>query len=182
MSKFWSLPVITAYLYGITILTQYGYNSYFNIPTSFIESSITSNFVYFFQLFQLATAIGGVIQWWMWAIVIIGLLTILFFYFYHFVGKYVIISVGFVVLLIFLYQSYDFGMLLAKSNSEFYVPTGNCSSLDTNIRYVIPHTYGGDIILVPIDESNKMIGGILVKDFSELGCVIEKKNIGLITR
>jgi len=182
MSKFWSIPVISAYLYGVTILTQYGYNSYFNIPSNLIESSVTQNFVYFFQLFQLGTAIAGAMKWWMWVVLILGALTVLFFYGSHFIWRKIISVIGLGLICFVLYGSYNFGSLLARSTSDFYVPMSDCASLDQNTRYIIPIFYQGKAILVPIDADRKMIGGILVKDLAELGCTTERKYVGMVTK
>lgn len=181
MSKLWSIPVVSVYLYGITILTQYGYNSYFSIPSSLVESSITQNFVYFFQIFQLASAVAGVMKWWMWAVFVAGALMILFFYFFHQWWQK-IISFGFLILLVYFLQgAHDFGQLLAKSSGDFYVPSQPCIGIPEG-RYIIPNFYQGEAILVPIDESNKMIGGFLVKDLSELNCSVKSEHTGSVTK
>src|SRR3989344_3587248 len=115
MSKLWSLPVISVYLYAATILTQYGFNSYFNIPSSFIEASIKENIVYFFQLFQVASAVAGVMRWWMWAIVIIAALIITFFYNFHSFFRGIISLAGTIILGLLLWGSYNFGSMLAAN-------------------------------------------------------------------
>ena len=181
MSKLWSIPVISVYLYGITILTQYGYNSYFNIPSSLVESSITQNFVYFFQLFELGSAVAGVMKWWFWVVFAVGILTILFFYFSHRWWQK-IITFGFVIVLIyFLHGSYGFGQLLAKSTEDFYIPSQPCDGLKEG-RYVILNFYQGQAILVPVDAENKMTGDYLVKNLAELNCTMKMDHVGKITK
>lgn len=182
MSKLWSIPVISVYLYGITILTQYGFNSYFNIPSNLIEASIRENIIYFFQLFQLASAVAGLMKWWMWAVVILTGLIIFFFFSFHSGWRKFISFCGILLFGYLLYGSFNFGMVLAKNTVEFYVPASNCASLDKDTTYVIPNFYQGKAILVPIDISKKMSGSILVKDLSELGCATERKYVGQITK
>ena len=182
MSKLWSIPVISAYLYGITILTQYGFNSYFNIPSSFIDASIKENFIYFFQLFRLASAVAGFMKWWMWAVVILAALIIIFFFNFHSFWKKVISFCGILFLGYLLYGSYNFGILLAKNTTAFYVPSQNCVSLEKDTQYIIPNFYQGKVILVPINSDRKMTGSVLVKDLSEAGCATEIKYIGKITK
>lgn len=182
MSKLWSIPVISAYLYGVTILTQYGYNSYFSIPSNLIEASITQNFVYFFQLFQVASAIAGAMKWWMWLVIILGALVTLFFYGSHFIWRKVISVIGLGLICFMLYGSYNFGLLLARSTSEFYVPVVDCPSLDQGTRYIIPNFYQDKAILVSIDENNILAGDILVKNLSELGCSTIKQSVGLVKK
>ena len=173
--------MISVYLYGITILTQYGFNSYFNIPSSFIESSIKENIIYFFQLFQLASSVAGLMKWWMWLVAILAILIITFFY--NFSGyRKVIALCGTLLLGYLLYGSYNFGILLAKNTSTFYVPAQNCSSLDKNTSYIIPNFYQGKAILVSVDNNKKLTGSVLVKDLSEPGCSTELKYIGLISK
>jgi hypothetical protein len=181
MSKLWSLPVISVYLYAATILTQYGFNSYFNIPPNFMEASIKENIVYFFQLFQLASAVAGLMKLWMWAVVILAVLIITFFYSFSGYKKFIALC-GTLLLGYLLYGSYNFGMLLAKNTAEFYVPVQNCASLEKDVTYIIPNFYQGKAILVPIDNARKMNGSILIKDLSELGCATERKYVGVVTR
>ena len=180
MSKFLTIPIISVYLYGITILTQYGYNSYFNIPSNLIDASITENFVYFFQLFHLTPSVVGAMRWWMWLVLVVGGLIILLFYFSHRFWRFVISVMGIFILAYILYGSYNFGQLIAKSSSEFYVLSDNCSLLNTDTKYVIPNFYHENAILVSIDENNTLTGQVLVKNLSELECSTEKKNVGLI--
>lgn len=180
MSKLLTIPIISVYLYGIAILTQYGYNSYFNIPSNLIEASITQNFVYFFQLFQLASAIAGVMKWWMWLIIVVCVLLVLFFYAAHKFWRFVISVIGIFLLAYFLNGSYGFGQLLARSSTEFYVPTEGCASLDSGTRYIIPSFHGESAILVAIDSDNKLTGEVKLKNMSELGCGTIKKNVGSI--
>lgn len=182
MSKLWSIPVISVYLYGITILTQYGFNSYFNIPSSFIESSIKENIVYFFQLFRLASVVVGFMKWWMWAVVILAVLVIIFLFYSHSFWKKTISFCGILLLSYLLYGSYNFGILLAKNTIAFYVPSQNCASLEKDTQYIIPNFYQGKAILVPVNNDKKMTGSVLVKDLSESGCATEIKYIGLISK
>lgn len=173
--------MISVYLYGITILTQYGFNSYFNIPPNFIEASIKENIVYFFQLFQLASGVAGLMKWWMWIVAILTILIITFFYNFSGYKKFTALC-GTLLLGYLLYGSYNFGMLLAENTIEFYVPVQNCASLEKDIVYVIPSFYQGKAILVSISNDRKMTGRILIKDLSELGCATERKYVGIVTR
>ena len=181
MSKLLSIPVISIYLYAVTILTQYGYNSYFNIPANFIEASLKENIIYFFGIFQLASAIVGLMRWWMWVVVILAALIILFLFSLHSAWRSFFSFCGVLLLGYFLYGSYNFGTLLAKSTSEFYVLSSNCNSLEKDL-YVIPNFYQGKAILVTIDSAKKMTGDVLVKDLSELGCSTKKQYVGQLKK
>lgn len=120
-------------------------------------------------------------KWWMWGVVVLAVVIITFFY--NFSGHKKFISLcGTLFLGYLLYGSYNFGMLLAKNTSEFYVPTQNCLTLENSTNYIIPNFYQGKAILIPIDGSRKMIGSFIVKDFSELECETERKYIGQITK
>lgn len=182
MSKLLTIPIISAYLYGIAILTQYGYNSYFNIPSNLIDASITENFVFFFQMFHLASAIAGAMKWWMWLVLIVSSLIVFLFYFSHRFWRFIISAFGFFILCYFLYGSYNFGQLLAKTGTEFYVPSEGCVSLDSETVYIIPSFYGESAILVAVDSDSKLTGEVVLKNMSELGCGTIKKSAGLIKR
>ncbi len=182
MSKLLTIPIISVYLYGITILTQYGYSSYFNIPSNLIEASITQNFVYFFQFFQLASTIAGVMKWWMWVMLIVTALLVFFFYASNRFWRFVISTCGVFLAAYFLYGSYNFGQLIAKSSSEFYVLSDSCTLSETGTKYIIPSFSQGNAILVSIDADNTLMGQVLVKNLSELECSTEKKNVGLIKK
>lgn len=182
MSKLLTIPIISVYLYGITILTQYGFNSYFNIPSNLIDASITENFIFFFQMFHLASAVAGAMKWWMWLVLVVSGLIVLLFYLSHKFWRFVISAFGFFILAYFLYGSYNFGQLVAKTGAEFYVPSESCTALNSVARYIIPSFHGESAILVAIDENNKLTGEIEVKNMSELGCGTQKKNVGQIKR
>lgn len=182
MSKLLTIPIISVYLYGITILTQYGFNSYFNIPSNLIDASITANFVFFFQMFHLASAVAGAMKWWMWLVLIISGLIVFLFYFSHRFWRFIISAFGLFILGYFLYGSYSFGQLLAKTGTEFYVPAESCILLTPGVSYIIPSFHGESAILVAIGADNKLTGEVEVKNMSELGCGTQKKNVGQIKR
>ncbi|EKE11117.1 MAG: hypothetical protein ACD_15C00137G0014 [uncultured bacterium] len=174
----WSIPIITAYLYAVTILTQYGFSTYFNIPSSFIEVSIKDNVIYFFQLFQLATNIAGLMSLWMWIIIVVVMAIIFLFYDYSFILNVIVLFFAGLVL----WQSYGFGRLIAANTSSFYALSDDCLITREDSLYIIPNFYQGAAILIPISKNNnKIIGNFLIKDISSLGCAIERKEVGKIS-
>lgn len=182
-NKFWSIPLISVYLYAVTILTQYGFNSYFNIPPNFIEASIQGNTVYFYQLFQLALAVIGLMKFWMWAVLAIGFLMIVLLHIFEL--RYEIFLYPILILVIggVLFGSYNFGNFIAASTESFYVLSSDCPSAGRDGNYIIPIFYEGKAILVPIDGTTKKLqNGFIVKEMSELACKIELKEIGRITK
>jgi hypothetical protein len=178
MNKFWNIPIITVYLYAVAILTQHGFNSYFNIPSNFIEFSIKENIVYFFQLFQLALAIVGVMKFWMWIVVLVGAIVIAILCFFDYVYEIIFTSILIGGALV---GSYYFGNFLAINTSTFYVPLSDCQLIGQG-KYIIPVFYDSKAILVSIDENNKLGNGFMVKEMSDLSCKIELKNIGKIIK
>ncbi|NTV44789.1 MAG: hypothetical protein HGA67_03800 [Candidatus Yonathbacteria bacterium] len=170
----------------MTILTQYGYNSYFNIPASFIDVSIRENIVYLFELFHVALAILGLFAWWVWMGVIVLSVAVFFGISSHRWGSktlLVLVRVIFSLFLLFmLYQSYGFGTYIAENSTEFYVPVSDCVFVEENFSYIIPTFYQDRIIFVMIDKNRKMTGNILLGGSKDLGCMIEKKHVGLVTK
>jgi len=178
MNKFWNIPIITVYLYAVVILTQYGFNSYFNIPSSFIEFSIRENIIYFFQLFQLALIIAGVMKFWMWIIVLSSILIIIVLSFFDYIYELIFASIliGGV-----LFGSYYFGSYIAINTSTFYVLSSDCQSIGQE-KYIAPIFYNDKVVFVPISENNKLGNGFIVKEISSLLCKLEQKNIGKIVK
>lgn len=117
----------------------------------------------------------------MWAVFIVGALMILFFYFSHRWWQKVISFCSLLLLVYFLQGSHDFGQLLAKSSTDFYIPIQPCTGIPEG-RYIIPNFYQGKAILVPVDDANKMTGEFSVKDLSELNCSVKSENTGAITK
>jgi hypothetical protein len=65
MAKYiWSIPGIAVFCYAVTILFQYGYLSYFNIPASYIKGSIADNVVFAHDLLKLGLGILAFLRWW----------------------------------------------------------------------------------------------------------------------
>ena len=183
MEKLWSIPAITVYLYTVTTLTQFGYNSYFNIPPNFIEFSIKWNIIYFFQLFQLASSVIGLMGWWLWIVTLAAFLGIISLFFFHKILRIVLISFSLMFLLFVIGPgSYKFGNLIAKSSSAFFIPGDQCLPINGYNSLIIPTFYETKAILIPIDLSTRKIqGGFIVKETSELHCQIDYKEIGMIT-
>lgn len=180
MKKLWPIPVITAYIYGITILAIHGYNSYFNIPYSLMDISIVSNTVYLNMLVMTILSMIKSMSFLGWSIWIV-IITVLAFS-YHKV-RYLFIGLFTLFLIIFLFKSVTLGEQIAKNSTNFFIPSQNCKSIDNTQKYIIPAFYNGEAILIPIDNERKMVNGFLLKDISDLNCKIEMGyNIGPITK
>lgn len=174
IDKFWIIPAITAYVYAATILTEYGYNSYFNIPPNFIEASITDNIIYFYDLIKLIFGIIFTINWWQWVMIIFTFFMIALFYSHR--------AIIAIMSLVLLFCFYNLGWFFASIHKDFYV-LSDCLSIDSYKSYIIPTFYQGKAILISYDEKNKkMKASFLVKDIFELGCTIEQKEIGRMVR
>lgn len=181
MKNLWSLPVLSVYFYAVTILTQHGYNSYFGIPSNFIEASLKENIINFFQLFQIAFGIAGLISWWMWVVVALSIAIVL--YLSNFKYKAVISSVLFAILGALSWSSYAFGGWVGANITSFYSAPSKCISMGEDKVYIIPSFYDGKAIIVPIDQTNKIIEeGFLIRNISELPCGLKQKEVGKIVR
>jgi len=185
LSIFWSIPVLTVYFYAANILTQYGYISYFNIPSSFIESSLRDNIVYFFDLFKVISTITFniviSIKWWLLLIVPVVLIIAAFWDPYHWrKTKYLFLPI---LLLISLYFSYDFGNKLASYNENYNIVSPECINMDKENIYIIPDIYDTKLILIPIDKkTNKIKNGYLVKNSTDLNCIVERQHVGRVIK
>lgn len=171
---FWSISGLAVYLYVITILTQYGFSSYFGIPSNFIEASITANTIYFYTLLQAIVALAFAIKWW-WLLIIpvVIILSIVF-------QKHHIKSGVTLLLLVSVYGFVSFGHLWAANQTAFLTLPNGCADGNASQKYIIPEVYNGQAILVPIDADNKLVGGFLVKDVASLNCYLKHTEIGLI--
>ncbi len=178
---FWSIPGLTIYAYATNILIQHGFYSYFGIPSDFINASITTNIINYFGLFQLVKATMGLIVWWMWFILVPIILVLVFLYYMDSRYQKIIVTFGTLVLIFFLYTSFNFGIQLAKGSEFFYAPISNCISKD-GTEYVIPGFYQDKAILVSIDPNNKMRGGFIVRDLAQISCELNFQRIGTITK
>lgn len=182
VSLFWSFPVLTVYFYAANILTQYGYISYFDIPSSFIESSIKDNIIYFFYLIKIAFNLFGLLSPWVLLIVIPVILMIVVFFDLWSLRR-LIYKWSPIVLLIFLYYSYDLGSKTAEYMETHLVVQAECLNLDNNFIYIAPDIYDSKLILVPVDKTNNKIkGGFFVKNSSDINCEISYQKTGRITK
>ena len=176
----WSIPAIAVYFYTATVLTEYGFAGYFNVPSNFIEASLKDNIIYFYQLFILTKGVAGMVKWWSWAIIIvIALIIIVLCYLSSFARGWFTVM-GTVVLFLVLMGFYNFGHFLAANTDTFLIPSASCPSIGQSTTYIIPVIDNGQAVLVPIDQNNNIIGGFLVKNLTDLSCGIEYKNVGLI--
>lgn len=183
MKKLLSLPIIGIYLYGITTITQYGFNAYFSIPKNFIETSIRANILYFFELFKLAQGVAGLMRWWMWAVLLLLALFFILLYFYHHIFAKLIIGLTVILLIVILVKSYNFGAFIAANTPDFLTLEQGCQNSDQDKIFIAPVLYDTQAVLVPIDKNTKKLsGGFQVKEVSELGCKLETQHIGKIIK
>ncbi len=181
MTKFfWSIPGIAIYVYVINILAQYGWNMYYKLPASFIDASIASNTTFLhliissiFELIKI-NLVGDLI------FIIIVLLII--YASDKFNGKKSLIFLVTLMAFFIGWEFYDFGFNLAKVNGTFFVAESGCLPEASSTRYVAPIIYNNNAVFIPINNDNKMEGGFLVKDLSQMSCVIKMTEIGQLKR
>ncbi len=183
MNKLWSIPLISLFFYLVTTITQYGFNSYFNIPPSFIEVSLRYNIVYFYRLFNTGIYLAGIMKWWIWVVIVFSILIVVFLYnFSSLLSKFLRYIFVFILLIIVII-SYNFGIELAKNTSEFYIVPSSCISGNENNLYIAPIFYDKHIIFISIDKStNRIKEGLVIKDISDLNCPIEYHKIEKIIK
>ena len=178
-----TITLISVYLIAIAVLTQFGFNSYFNIPNSFVESSIQQNIVYFFQLYQIGLAIAVVIKLWMWVGLIVLLLLTIFLYWSNYRWRMIMSIMAVVFLAFLLLNSYNFGNFLAKNDTTFYVLSSSCPNIEKDKMYIVPSSYQDKAIAVSIDKNTKkMDGSVSLIDISNPLCSVKQENIGKIIK
>lgn len=182
ISIFLSIPFLTLFCYAATVLMQYGYLSYFNIPSSFLESSLKDNIIYFFILFKVAFSIIRLLNWWLLLVLLPFILVWAILYNPYSWRRFIYMFVP-ILLLVSLWFSYDFGYKLASYNENFNIVDSECVSLDKNVVYIIPDIYDTKLILVPVDKAtNKLKDGFFVKNSAEINCAVGYQHIGKIIR
>jgi hypothetical protein len=179
MKKFWTLPILAIYMYCLTILTQYGFLAYFNIPSSFIEVSIRDNAIYAYSLFEAIKSLIWIVQWWQWLIA--ALLFTAGSIFLHNFGKIILAGVT-ILMIIFLANAVRFGNALAQNQTNFLIMAPDCPPINGSRDYIVPSIYQGNAILVPVDKDMKIQGGFLLKAVSEMSCKLESKQVGKVKR
>lgn len=183
MKKLLSLPILTVYLYILTVVTFYGYNSYFNIPYNYIEFSIKQPIVFFFDLSRLILDISSHVTIGAWLGIGLAALVVLALFFFSKVGRW-IITAGFIVFAVYLpFGFYRFGGFLGSISTSFYTASSSCILGSSERLYIAPTFFEGNIVFVPVDvTTHKLKNGLLVKETPSLLCQLEKKEIGKILK
>jgi hypothetical protein len=184
MQKFWSIPAIGLYFYVATVLTNWGFLSYFNIPSTFVQASLSSNIIFFYQFITAALSLLGSLHWYVYVaagfffIVVVALYYLIFQY--NKPLKNTFVAVGTIVLFLYLGTFFSLGNLIASTQTSYIVPV-DCS-VGPAYAYVIPLTDENQTILVPIDQNNKMTDGFLVRNTADLSCTFESKPVGKVAQ
>lgn len=182
MSKLWSIPVITAYLYTATVLAQFGYISHFGVPSDFVEASLRGNIIYFFSLFQIGFGVIGALSWWVLVAIAIVVIIILFMRWSSYWSRYFFSICGSVVLCLLLWGSYSFGSFTASHTGNFYTLSEDCSFESTSTRFIIPAFFNTKAILVPYDvNTRKLQEGFMVREASEIPCPLQQRDVGVMS-
>ncbi len=174
-----NLATIGTYLYVVSVLIQFGFNRYFGIPASFIESSIRANVVNFYVLIMDLLHIkfdlwGGLFL--AALLILIGLVLSFFYYKYH---RKALIIIIILFTLVLLHISVSYGELRAKNLITFSVVPESCGIFSLEETYVMPVIYDNKGVFVQYDKAtNKLLNGFLVKELSDIPCKIETKDLG----
>jgi hypothetical protein len=176
---FFTIPALTIFIYSFTVLVQVGENSYFNIPGSFVDTSVGSIVIYGdFLIKSIATiAFAG----WLVAGMIIALLITSFFLFGP-RGWYKAIAVSLMV--VFLYLAPKLGTLIAENETRFYVPGDDCQNMPKGTSIAVDF-YNEKIVFLSIDQgtsSATTTNEFFVKDVTSLNCKMKWKRTGKIEK
>lgn len=179
----WSLPALAIYFYTAAVLTQSGYLFYFGIPKSFVEASLKENIIFFYEFSIIAQGIASLLSWAIWILLFLSALIIVLLYLYYDFWRSYFTVMGILSLFIILMGFFNYGKFLASAIPEFLVPSPDCSLVKNDARYIVPIVdISGQAVFVPIDQTNKLIGGFFVKNISNESCKLEVQNIGKLTK
>jgi hypothetical protein len=176
---FFSIPVLTIFIYSFTVLVQVGENSYFNIPSSFVDTSVASVVVYGDFLIRsiLAVTHGGWIVWTM--VFILVVISILLFGLRSWYK-----AIAFAMMITFLYFSPKIGSLIAETENHFYVPGNDCQNIPQGTNIAVDF-YNDKVVFISIDQgtsSAKISNEFFVRDVSSLNCKMKWKRTGKIEK
>ncbi len=171
------------YFYAAPILFQYGHNSYFGIPASFIEPSIRDNIIFFFDLTRIAGQVAQGLSFWIWVILVFLTLIVWFLISFQIIRGVLLTICLFILTGLSLFGFYNFGNKIAEVKTEFQFIPQECLGGQESITYLIPAFYQTTALIVPIDtDSKKMTGSFFPRESSNLGCEIQKGAIGPVLR
>jgi hypothetical protein len=177
---FWSIPAIAVYFYAATILTEYGFISYFNIPSNFISASLSDNIIFFYQFFIATADLADAMKWYIWLTIVIVISAIIALCYFSELWKGLVTTIGTILLFFYLGSFFMLGHIIAVNTTNFVVPSASCPPIGQSAAYIVPIIGNGEAVIVPIDASNTMTGGFLVKNLADLDCELEIKNIGKV--
>lgn len=183
MTKLINLSVVTAYLYILTVLSYYGYNSYFSIPYDSAGFSPQAPVIFFFDFSRLILDILKHASISFWITIIVSIIVVIGIYSYHTLGRW-LVNLGLIIALAYTFFGfYNFGHLLASSATSFYTVDSKCIPGATEQLYIAPTISEGKAIFVPIDpESRQLKNGLLVRESTSINCQLEKKEIGKVIK
>ncbi len=171
------------YFYAITILTQYGYNSYFGIPYDFIDFSIKNNIIFFFDLLRIAQGVAANLNIWAWLGLGLLVLVIWILKITQILNGLITTTLIIIITVFSLFGFYNFGGKIAQIQKEFRTIPSECISEEKNILYIIPTFYQTTAIITPINsDTNRLTGGLLIKKSDELNCEIRIQKIEQIIK
>lgn len=183
MTKLINLSVVTAYLYILTVLSYYGYNSYFSIPYYSAGFSPQAPVIFFFDFSRLILDLLKHATISFWITIIVSIIVVIGIYSYHALGRW-LVNFGLIIALVYTFFGfYNFGHLLASSATNFYTADLKCIPGATEKLYIAPALSEGKVFFVPIDPgTHQLKNGLLVRESTNITCQLEKKEIGKITK
>lgn len=173
--KFWTIPVITVYIYAVTVLANSGFVSYFDIPRYFIGSSIKENILFAHMLFQMVWQLAGAIGI-LWLLIIPALLVAAFY-----TEKFIRILITLCLLWFGFFGSSMFGSWIAEKQVTFLSPSDQCEQF-VGGKYAVVAANEDVFAIIKIDENKKMEKGFKPYLVSDLSCGMDYKDLGPIIK
>lgn len=174
--SFWEIPVLTVYIYVITILTSSGFLAYFDVPPHFVGATIKENVVFMKMIldiiWQCVSAIG-----YLW-LVLLPLSIVITHYFHKHLSKIVVVS----LILFAIFGTKPLGTLMAEKQITFLTPSEDCEEFKGK-TYAILSASDNTFVLLETDPVTKKIKrGFKPVDVSHLSCGLDYKDLGPLTR
>jgi len=171
------------YLYVLTVVTYYGYNSNFGIPSNYLEFSVVTPIIFFFDISRGILEFCKTLNAWAWIGILVATISFLIVLSLHSAIRWIALVVFVIFLVRLPFGFYGFGEFIAKSTTSYYTLPSDCIPGATEKTYIAPTLFGGKAIFVPIDTDTKKIkNGLLVREVTDLTCQLEKREIGKISR
>jgi hypothetical protein len=137
MKAWLAVPIVPVFLFGATILFQYGYNDFFGIPYGYISATSVDYTLFAYSIFNLVLGVLTSLNW----LLKVGLVIVFLVFVVlclHRIWRKVILAIIVVSLIWLLLSMVNFGRFIASHQADFLTFSENCNYFPKGERYIIP--------------------------------------------